>query len=74
MAIAQQIHEAVQQLPSAAQAKVLDFIEYLVAKHARTIAQQEARDWSAVSLGQALRRMDAAAAEYSLEDVRVRFA
>ena len=39
------------------------------AQHIQEAVQQEAQDWSAVSLAQALRGMDDDAAEYTMADI-----
>lgn len=74
MAVAQQIYESVQRLPTAFQAEVLDFVEYLLAKAEREALRQEEAEWSNLSLTTAMRGMDDDGARlYTLADVKVTF-
>jgi hypothetical protein len=71
MALADRIHQRVQELPASSQTEVLDFVEYLLAKASR----QEDNDWTALSLTSALRGMeDEETPTYTLTDLKERFA
>ena len=71
MALADKIQQYVQRLPTAFQAEVLDFVEYLLAKTER----QEASDWSGLSLTFAMGGMaDEEAPLYTQADLKVIFA
>jgi hypothetical protein len=54
MALADRIHQRVQELPASSQTEVLDFVEYLLAKASR----QEDDDWTNLSLASAIRGME----------------
>lgn len=70
MAISDQIQQAVQALPIAVQAEVLDFVQYLAAKNAR----REEGEWSDLSLAWAMRGMEQEDDPgYTLEDLRTVF-
>jgi len=70
MAISDQIHRHVQDLPTAIQAEVLDFVEYLMAR----VARREEQAWSEFSLAAAMRGMeDEVGPEYTTEDLRTVF-
>lgn len=71
MAVAQQIQESVQRLPTAFQAEVLDFVEYLLAKAEREALRKEEQEWSSFSLATAMRDMDDSL--YSVADLNVVF-
>lgn len=74
MAMANQIQEAVQQLPAGFQAEVLDFVEYLLAKAEREAVRHEELAWSNLSLATAMREIgDDDAVSYTLADVKVMF-
>lgn len=74
MAVAQQIQESVQRLPTAFQAEVLDFVEYLLAKAEREALREEEQEWANFSLATAMRDMeDDEDAEYTLSDLKVVF-
>lgn len=74
MAVAEQVQVYMQRLPAAAQAEVLNFVEYLVAKAEREAPQHEAQAWSEVSLTAALHGMeDEDAPEYTMSDLKVLF-
>lgn len=71
MAIADRIQQCVQKLPTAFQAEVLDFAEYLLAKTLR----REEGDWSDLSLTFAMRGMeDEETPIYTPADLKVVFA
>lgn len=71
MPIAEKIQQYVQQLPTPAQAEVLDFVEYLLAKKER----QEEEEWAKLSLASAMRGMeDEETPLYSPADLKVIFA
>ncbi len=57
MTLSEGIQQHVQRLPVSFQAKVLDFVEYLVARAEREAARQEKRSWSSLSLSFAMRGM-----------------
>mgnify|MGYP001189139887 FL=1 len=70
MAITEQIQVYVQQLPTASQTEVLDFIEYLLAK----AECQEERECSELSLSLALRGTEEdEKATYTTTDLKVTF-
>jgi hypothetical protein len=74
MAMANQIQESVQRLPTAFQAEVLDFVEYLLAKAEREALRHEEQAWSSLSLATAMRDMgDEIDPLYTLSDVKVAF-
>jgi Protein of unknown function (DUF2281) len=74
MTITDKIHASVQQLPTAYQAEVLDFVEYLLAKTTRGAQEHEAGLWSDLSLTFAMRGLeDEDAAQYSKADLKVIF-
>lgn len=74
MAMANQIQESVQRLPTAFQAEVLDFVEYLLAKAEREALRQEEQAWSNLSLATAMRDMDDGIDPlYTRSDVKVVF-
>jgi len=74
MAVAQQIQESVQRLPTAFQAEVLDFVEYLLAKAEREALREEEHERVNFSLATAMRHIeDDDDAEYTLSDLRVVF-
>jgi Protein of unknown function (DUF2281) len=58
MTITDKIHASVEKLPTAYQAEVLGFVEYLLAKSARSTREQEERCWSDVSFTFAMRGME----------------
>lgn len=66
MAVLDQIHDKVKQLPETSQYQVLDFVEYLLHR-----SRQEDLLWSKMSLRWALRGFeDDDEPEYSPEDVK----
>jgi hypothetical protein len=70
MAIADQIHRHVQELPAGAQAEVLGFVEYLLAR----VARREEHAWSDFSLASAMRGMeDEEGPDYTAADLRTVF-
>ena len=74
MAVAQQIQESVQRLPTAFQAEVLDFVEYMLAKAEREALREEEQEWANFSLATAMRDMeDEDNTEYILLDLKVVF-
>ena len=78
MQITEQIHTTVQKLPEPFQIEALDFVEYLLMKSERTIAQQAMQNesgWSAFSLNAAMRGMEnEETPAYGVEDLKVTFA
>ena len=75
MTIAEKIQAGIQQLPTAYQAEVLDFIEYLLAKTARDARDEEESFLSNVSLTFAMRGMeDEDTPQYTAADLKVIFA
>lgn len=58
MIVAERIHQYVQELPASLQVEVLDFVEYLLSKLEREMAQQSKRAWSNLSLTLAMRGME----------------
>ena len=74
MAITDKIQEGVQQLPSALQAEVLDFVQFLLVKTTRGSQADEEGLWSDVSLSSAMRGMeDENLPQYTIADLKVRF-
>ena len=74
MTITEKIQAGVQKLPTAYQAEVLDFVEYLLAKIARGVRDQEESLWSDLSLTLAMRGMeDEDAPQYTKADLKVIF-
>jgi hypothetical protein len=74
MTITDKISTRVQQLPTAYQAEVLDFVEYLLAKAARGAQEQEERLWSDLALTSAMRGMeDEDFPQYDQTDLKVKF-
>jgi hypothetical protein len=75
MAVAQQIQESVQRLPTAFQAEVLNFVEYLLVKAEREALRQEEQEWSSFSLAAAMCDVEGDDdAEYTLSNLKVMFA
>jgi Protein of unknown function (DUF2281) len=73
VAITDKIQEGVQQLPTALQAEVLDFVQYLLVKTKRG-AQEDEGLWSDISLSSAMRGMeDEDSPQYTTADLKVRF-
>ena len=66
MSVAEKIAQDLQALPESAQTEVLDFVEFLKTKAG---TKQDA-DWSAFSLGQALRGMETEPSPYSEADLK----
>jgi hypothetical protein len=74
MTITEKIQAGVQQLPTAYQAEVLDFVEYLLTKAIRGARDQEESLWSDVSLTSAMRGMEEEDfPQYTRADLKVRF-
>jgi hypothetical protein len=74
MAITDKIHEGVQQLPTALQAEVLDFVQFLLVKTTRGSQEDEEGRWSDVSLSSAMRGMeDEDLSQYTTADLKVIF-
>ena len=74
MLVAKKIHENVQKLPVSFQTEVLDFVEYLLIKSEREVAQQSELDWSSFSLASAMRGMeDEDISTYTIDDLKVVF-
>jgi hypothetical protein len=75
MVVAERIHRYVQKLPAPLQAEVLDFVEYLLSKLEREMAEQGDLGWSALSLALAMRGMeDEEMPTYTTADLKVVFA
>ncbi len=70
MSVTEKIAHDLQTLPAAAQAEVLDFVEFLKSK----TAPAEDADWSAFSLTQAMRGLETEPDLYSETDLKERFA
>ncbi len=71
MTITDKIQAGVQKLPTAYQAEVLDFVEYLLAKTARDARESEESRWSEVSLTLAMRGMEGEdAPQYTTADLK----
>ena len=74
MTITEKIQEGVQKLPTAFQAEVLDFVEYLLDKATRSLQEHEEGFWSDVSLTSAMRGMeDEDSPQYTKADLKVIF-
>jgi Protein of unknown function (DUF2281) len=74
MTITDKIQASVQKLPTAYQAEVLDFVEYLLAKTKRGSQEDEEDLWSDVSLSSAMRGMeDEDLPQYTITDLKVIF-
>jgi hypothetical protein len=74
MTITDKIQASVQKLPTAYQAEVLDFVEYLLAKTTRGTQEQEESLGSDLSLTFAMRGMeDEDAPQYTTADLKVIF-
>jgi hypothetical protein len=74
MALTDKIQEGVQQLPTALQAEVLDFVEYLLAKAKRESSEHDEGLWSSLSLTFAMRGMeDEDLPQYTSADLKVIF-
>ena len=70
----EKIQRALQDLPTAYQAEVLDFVEYLKAKADREASIEECRDWSSFSLYSAMREIEHEnSPDYTLADIKVSF-
>jgi hypothetical protein len=69
MSLSEQVQQRVRQLPERLQAEVLDFVEFLLAKHA-----EDERGWAGLSLALAMRGMaDEDGPRYDLADVKETF-
>ena len=66
MSIAEKIVEDLRVLPKSTQAEVLDFVEFLKTK----AATGEDANWSAFSLGQAMRGLEDEPSLYSEQDLK----
>ena len=74
MTLTDKIQASVQKLPTAYQAEVLDFVEYLLAKTTRDARQQEESLGSDLSLTLAMRGMeDEDIPQYTEADLKVIF-
>jgi hypothetical protein len=74
MALTDKIQEGVQQLPTALQAEVLDFVQYLLVKTKRGAQEDEEGLWSNLSLTFAMRGMeDEDSPQYTKADLKVIF-
>ncbi len=74
MSLADRIVAELEGLPEERQAEVLDFVEFLSAKHTSSADGRAAdREWMEASLASALRGMEAEAEDYSLADLKERF-
>lgn len=72
MSLIERIVEKLERLPEQAQAEVLDFVEFLIAKQGRAVSEAEDREWSSFSLAQALRGMTDEADVYAEDDLEER--
>ena len=70
MTLDEKIRQYAQKLPYSFQEELLDFTQYLLMK----AEQQEEQDWSAMSLGSAMRDLEDEPVLYNLTDLRVVFA
>ena len=69
MTVDEHIQQAIQKLPDPYREELLDFIQYLLAKAERA----EREEWTALSLGAAMRGMEDEPSPYTLDDLKVRF-
>ena len=63
MTVTEKVMQHVNTLPEDARSEVLDFVEYLESKSAKT-------NWSEFSLSHAMRGMESEASLYSLNDIK----
>jgi Protein of unknown function (DUF2281) len=74
MTITEKIQAGIQKLPTAYQAEVLDFVEYLLTKATRGAREHEESLWSDLSLTSAMRGMeDEDSPQYTKDDLKVIF-
>ncbi len=74
MGLTEKIQASVQKLPSAYQAEVLDFVEYLLEKTRRENPEKEDNLWSGFSLTVAMRGMEEESnPEYTEADLKTTF-
>ncbi len=74
MDVKEKINERLQRMPKRAQAEVLNFAEYLLAKAQAQDARDEEQDWSETSLLLAMRGLeDEEGLEYTVDDLEERF-
>lgn len=74
MTITEKIQAGVQKLPTAYQAEVLDFVEYLLTKATRGAPEPEESLWSDLSLTFAMRGIeDEDSPQYTKADLKVIF-
>jgi Protein of unknown function (DUF2281) len=74
LTITDRIQEGVQQLPTALQAEVFDFVQYLLVKTKRGSQEDEEGLWSDVSLSSAMRGIeDEDSPQYTIADLKVIF-
>jgi Protein of unknown function (DUF2281). len=66
-ALNEKIYHSIQQLPSALQEELFDFVQYLLLKAER----QERAEWAALSLTSAMRGMEHEEPLYDLSDLKV---
>jgi hypothetical protein len=72
MVLDKRIQQYVQRLPASAQAEVLDFVKYLLAKAEREVVREEEAAWSDLSLCSAMRGMeDEHTRTYSASELKV---
>ena len=70
MTVSQKIADHVRDLPKQEQMEVLDFIEYLRTKARSRRSKDEEKDWSVLSLKNAMRGMEEEPSGYSKEDLK----
>ena len=73
MTLAEKIIQHLRNMPEPVQAEVLDFVEYLESKAGRGHPNQDDKDWSALSLSQAMRGMETEQTSYSSNDIKEMF-
>ena len=73
MAVAEQILQRVQRLPSPLQTEVLHYVEYLLTKVEEENWEGERQDWSNLSLSLAMRGMEDEDADYDESDLKESF-
>jgi hypothetical protein len=70
MTVSQKIADHVRDLPKQEQMEVLDFIEYLRTKARSRRSKDEEKDWSSLSLKNAMRGMEEEPSDYSIDDLK----
>lgn len=69
MMLEQKISENVRKLPLSFQQELLDFVDFLLVR----VERQETREWTTLSLANAMRGMESEEPLYTLSDLKVVF-